>query len=190
VRSQTDNSNQATIRIDHNFRNGNLLMGRYSIEHETDFVPQNLPGFGINDNNQAQNFTVSYTQILSPSSVNRVWVAMSRLSMHRFSQDNFGANLVQQLGIQGVGYGGYGAYGLPYFNLQGYTGFGDSFAATPVQDWDTVAQIGDIWNYQLGRHSLKIGGDFRRFYWPMWGFFEKPRLLPVHQRVYHPHPDQ
>ncbi len=172
VRGQTDNSNQATIRIDHNFRGGNLLMGRYSIEHETDFVPQNLPGFGINDNNQAQNFTVSYTRILSSSSVDRIWVAMSRLSMHRYSQDNFGANLVQQLGIQGVGYGGYGAYGLPYFNLQGYTGFGDSFAATPVQDWDTVAQIGDIWNYQLGRHSLKIGGDYRRFFWPMWGFFE------------------
>lgn len=171
-RTETGLQNQATARIDHNFAGGNSLFGRYSFERENDFTPQNLPGFGIYDDNQAQNFTVSYTRILSPDSVNRTWVAVSRLAMHRYSQYNFGANLVGQLGIQGVGYGGQGAYGLPYFNLQGYTGFGDSFAATPVESWDTVAQVGDIWNYQLGRHSLKAGGDYRRFYWPMWGFFE------------------
>ncbi len=42
----------------------------------------------------------------------------------------------------------------------------------PVHDWDTILQVGDIWNKQWGRHSLKVGGDFRDYDWPMWGFFQ------------------
>ena len=37
-------------------------------------------------------------------------------------------NIVGQLGIQGVGFGGPGAWGAPYFNVQGYSPFGDTYA--------------------------------------------------------------
>lgn len=172
LRTNHNSSDQGTVRIDHNFRTGDALFARYSIGHEKDFTPQNLPGFGAFDDNQAQNLTVSYTHIISPVSVNTFWFGLSRLSMHRFSENNFVNDYVTQLGIQGVGFGGKGAWGMPWFAVQGYDGFGDSFAATPVQDWDTVLQFGDIWNHQMGRHALKAGGDFRRFIWPMWGFFQ------------------
>lgn len=171
-RAQTDGEDQGTLRVDHDFGGGNSLFARYTGEHEHDFVPQNLPGFGAYDDNLAQNATASYTRILSPVTVNRVWAAMSRLSMHRYSQDNFTHNYVKQLGIQGVGFGGYGAWGMPWFTVQGYSGFGDSFAATPVQDWDTVLQLGDVVDHEAGRQDLKFGGDYRFFDWPMWGFFE------------------
>jgi hypothetical protein len=172
LRTNRNSSDQGTVRVDHNFREGDTLFARYSIAHETDFTPQNLPGFGAFDDNQVQNLTVSYTHILSPVSVNTLWFGMSRLSMHRYSENNFTNDYVTQLGIQGVGFGGKGAWGMPWFAVQGYDGFGDSFAATPVQDWDTVLQFGDTWNRQMGRHALKAGGDFRRFIWPMWGFFQ------------------
>jgi len=172
LRTNRNSSDQGTFRLDRNIREGDNLFARYSIGHEKDFTPQNLPGFGAFDDNQAQNLTVSYTHILSPTTVNTLWVGMSRLSMHRYSENNFTNDYVTQLGIQGVGFGGKGAWGMPWFAVQGYDGFGDSFAATPVQDWDTMLQIGDIWNRQIGRHSLKVGGDFRRYFWPMWGFFQ------------------
>jgi Carboxypeptidase regulatory-like domain len=172
LRNSSNTANQGTFRVDRNLRHGDRLFARYSIEHEADFTPQNLPGFGAFDDNQAQNLTVSYVHTLSSLSVNTAWFGFSRLSMHRYSQNNFTNDYVSQLGIQGVGYGGKGAWGMPYFTVQGYTPFGDSYAATPVQDWDTVLQGGDIWNRQMGRHSLKVGGDYRRFYWPMWGFFQ------------------
>ncbi len=171
-RTQTGNEDQGTIRVDRNLGGGNSLFAHYSLEQEKDFSPVHLPGFGVFDSNRAQNLDASYTRILSPQSVNRLWVAMSRLSMHRYSQDNFTNNYIAQLGIKNVGWGGYGAWGMPYFDVQGYTGFGDDFNATPVQDWDTVGQIGDVLTLQRGSHALSMGGDFRRFYWPMWGFFE------------------
>ena len=172
LRTSYNSSDQGTFRVDRNFASGDTLFARYSIGHEFDFTPQNLPGFGAYDNNQAQNLTVSYAHILSPVSVNMLYFGLSRLSMHRYSENNFTHDYVTQLGIQGVGFGGKGAWGMPWFALQGYSGFGDTFAATPVQDWDTVIQVGDIWHRQLNRHSLKIGGDYRRFIWPMWGFFQ------------------
>ena len=172
LRTGRNSSDQSTGRMDHNFVRGDAFFARYSFGHERDFTPQNLPGFGAFDNNLTQNLTVSYTRMLSPGAVNTFWFGMSRLSMHRYSENNFTRDYVTQLGIQGVGFGGKGAWGMPWFAIQGYDGMGDSFAATPVQDWDTVLQFGDIWNRQLGRHSLRAGGDYRRFFWPMWGFFQ------------------
>ncbi|MGE5327276.1 MAG: hypothetical protein ACM3NO_09580, partial [Deltaproteobacteria bacterium] len=172
LRTNRNSSNQATLRVDRNLSRGDTIFVRYSILGEDDFTPQNLPGFGAYDNNLAQNLTVNYTRIISSKSVNTLWAGISRLSMHRYSENNFTNDYVTQLGIQGVGFGGKGAWGMPWFAEQGYTGFGDTFAATPVQDWDTVLQIGDLWNRQMGRHSLKVGGDYRFFSWPMWGFFQ------------------
>ena len=172
LRDNRNSADQATIRADRNFGSGDALFARYSIGHETDFTPQNLPGFGAFDDNLAQNLTVSNTHILSPVSVLTLYFGLSRLSMHRYSENNFTNDYVSQLGIQGVGFGGKGAWGMPNFAVQGYNPFGDSYAATPVQDWDTVLQGGGIWNRQMGRHSLKAGGDYRRFFWPMWGFFQ------------------
>ncbi len=172
LRTNRNYSDQGTLRIDRNLPHGDSLFARYTFEQERDFTPVNLPGFGQFDNNLAQNLTVSYTHIVSPQSVNVAWFGLSRLSMHNYSQNDFTHNYVGELGIQGVGYGGEGAWGMPYFDVQGYTGIGDTYAATPVQDWDSVFQAGDILNREMGRHSLQIGGDYRFFYWPMWGFFE------------------
>ncbi len=172
LRTNSNSSDQGTFRMDRNFGSGDALFARYSIGHEKDFTPQNLLGFGAYDDNLAQNLTVSHTHIFSPVSVNTLYFGVSRLSMHRYSENNFTHDYVSQLGIQGVGFGSKGAWGMPWFALQGYSGFGDSFAATPVQDWDTVLQVGDSWNRQIGHHSLKVGGDYRRFIWPMWGFFQ------------------
>jgi hypothetical protein len=172
LRNNRNFSNQGTLRIDQNLPHGDALFARYSFGQERDFTPENLPGFGSFDSNLAQNATLQYTHLISSTSVNVLWLGMSRLSMHRYSQNNDTNDYVSQLGIQGVGFGGAGAYGMPYMWVQGYNAFGDSYAATPVHDWDTTLQAGDIWNKQLGRHSLKVGGDYKNYDWPMWGFFQ------------------
>jgi Carboxypeptidase regulatory-like domain len=172
VRTATQPWNEGTFRLDRNFGSGDSLFARYSIEHESGFEPVNLPGFGLFDNNLAQNLTVSYTHIFSPTTVNNVSFGMSRLSMYEYSQNNGTHNYVGQLGIQGASYGGPGAWGMPYFNIQNYSAIGDSYTATPVHDWDTFLDLQDTWSRQAGHHSLEIGGGYLPFFWPMWGFFE------------------
>ena len=62
VRNETHFQDQGTVRIDHNFSNGDTLFGRYSIGQENGFSPssgmtsttENLPGFGANFDNRSQ----------------------------------------------------------------------------------------------------------------------------------------
>ena len=172
VRNEQQNFAQGTFRVDHDFANGDVIFVRYSGSSETGFTPDNLPGFGSYNDNLAQQATGSWNHIFSPNLVNTAIIAASRLSMFRYSQNNGVNDIVDQLGIQGVGFGGQGAWGAPWFAVQGYSGFGDSFAATPVHDWDTTYEGRDTLFWQHGRHSLKFGASYRRYLWPMWGFFQ------------------
>ena len=172
VRNAHHVTDQATIRVDHTFNSNNNLFGRYSFSSERGFTPQNLPGFGALHDNLSQHATIGWTRVISPTLVNIASVTGSRLAMHRTSENSFTNDIVSELGITGVGFGGEGAFGAPWFNVQGYSGMGDTFIATPVQAWDTVLEARDALNWQIGRHSLKLGASYRRYIWPMWGFFQ------------------
>ena len=180
VRNETHFQNQGTVRVDHNFSNGDSLFGRYSIGAEYGFSPsngstattENLPGFGANFDNLSQQAVISWNDIFTAEKVNTLSVAVSRLSMDHTSQNDSVNDIVSQLGITGIGFGGKDAWGAPWFAVQGYTGIGDTFAATPMHAWDTMFEIRDMYAWQHGRHAMKFGGDFHRFIWPMWGFFQ------------------
>ena len=180
IRNETHFQNQGTVRIDHNFSNGDSLFGRYSIGSEYGFSPsngttsttENLPGFGADFDNLSQQAVISWNHIFTTEKVNTLSVAVSRLSMDHTSQNDGVNDIVSQLGITGVGFGGKNAWGAPWFAAQGYTGIGDTFAATPMHAWDTMFEIRDMYTWQHGRHALKFGGDFHRYIWPMWGFFQ------------------
>ncbi len=173
VRDMRHRSDQGTFRLDRVFARGDTLTGRYSVSAENGFTPQNLPGFGSYHDNLAQQGNIAWNRVISSNIVNTASVAVSRLSMNHFSETNASQlDIVSQLGIQGVGFGGPNAAGAPYFNVQGYSGFGDTYAATPMHAWDTVLEGRDALSWQKGSHSLKFGTSFRRFIWPMWGFFQ------------------
>jgi hypothetical protein len=180
IRNETHTQNQGTLRVDHDFSGGDTLFGRYSIGTEKGFSPssgvtattENLPGFGANFDNRSQQAVISWNHIFAPNKVNTGSFAVSRLSMDRTSQNDGVNDIVGALGIQGVGYGGPGAWGAPWFAAQGYTGIGDTFAATPMHAWDTMYEFRDTYAWQHGRHGIKFGGDYHWYTWPMWGFFQ------------------
>jgi hypothetical protein len=172
VRNERHVTDQATIRVDQVFADGDSIAARYSFSSENGFMPQNLPGFGALHDNFSQHGNIAWNHIISPRMVNIAAITVSRLSMHRTSENSESNDIVSELGIQGVGFGGQGAFGAPWFNVQGYSGMGDSFAATPMHAWDTILEARDLLNWQIGRHSLKLGGSYRHYIWPMWGFFQ------------------
>jgi hypothetical protein len=180
VRNESHVQDEGTLRIDHDFSGGDTLFGRYSIGTENGFSPssgvtattEDLPGFGANFDNRSQQAVISWNHIFAPNKVNTGSFAVSRLSMDRTSQNDGVNDIVSALGIQGVGYGGPGAWGAPWFAAQGYTGIGDTFAATPMHAWDTMYEFRDTYAWQHGRHGIKFGGDYHWYTWPMWGFFQ------------------
>jgi hypothetical protein len=172
VRNEHHVTDQGTFRFDYVFSPKDTLTGRYSVSSENGFMPQNLPGFGAFHDNFSQHGNVAWNRVLGPRMLNTAAIAVSRLSMHRSSENSEANDIVSELGIQGIGFGGKGAFGAPWFNVQGYSGMGDSFAATPMHAWDTVLEARDVLSAQFGRHSLKVGGSFRDYIWPMWGFFQ------------------
>lgn len=172
TRNMRHTNDQGTVRIDHLFSGGDSLAARYSLSGENGFMPINLPGFGTFHDNFSQQGNISWNRILSPRMVNIASISVSRLAMSHTTESANTNDIVTQLGIQGIGYGGPGAWGAPWFNIQGYSGMGDSFAATPMKAWDTIVEARDVLSWQHGRHSFKFGASFRKFIWPMWGFFQ------------------
>ena len=180
VRNELHITNQATVRIDQMFARGDSVTARYSLGAENGFMPssgssfvtQNLPGFGVFHDNFSQQGSIAWNHIINPRMVNTAAITISRLSMSRWEENSNRNDIVTQLGIQGIGYGGPGAWGAPFFNVQGYTGMGDNYAATPMKAWDTIIEGRDQLSWQRGRHSLRFGGSYRRYIWPMWGFFQ------------------
>jgi hypothetical protein len=180
IRNENHYQDQGTARVDHVFQNNDTIFGRYSVSAEHGFSPssgvtsttENLPGFGANFDNLSQQAVATWNHAFSSNRLNSLALAFSRLAMDRTSQNDRVNDIVTQLGIQGVGFGGPGAWGAPWFNAQGYTGIGDTYVATPMHAWDTTAELRDTYAWQRGRHGIKFGGDFRRYIWPMWGFFQ------------------
>jgi hypothetical protein len=172
VRNEVHDTDQGTVRVDRQWRASDTAFIRYSTGGEHGFMPENLPGFGYLHDNLSQQGVGSYSHIFTSSLLNTATVAVSRLSMNHTTESAYKNDIVSQLGIQGVGFGGAGAWGAPYFNIQGYSPLGDSYAATPMHAWDTIVEGRDTVTWLRGRHSLKFGAVYQRFIWPMWGFFQ------------------
>jgi len=172
VRNEVHNTDQGTIRVDHQFNASNTGFIRYSAGGERGFMPENLPGFGYYHDNLSQQGAGSYSHIFTPTLLNVATVAVSRLSMNHTTESANENDITGSLGIQGVGFGGPEAWGAPYFNVQGYSPIGDSYAATPMHAWDTLIEGRDTVSWLVGKHSLKIGGGYQWYIWPMWGFFQ------------------
>src|SRR5579884_3002017 len=140
VRNEVHYTDQGTLRFDHDFASGDTSFIRYSAGGEHGFMPENLPGFGYLHDNLSQQGVLGWNHIFTPQMLNMATLAISRLSMDHTTENANKNDIVSELGIQGTGYGGPGAWGAPYFNVQGYSPLGDSYSATPMHAWDTVIE--------------------------------------------------
>ncbi len=171
-RKERMTDDQGTFRVDQSFASGDTAFFRYSAGSEYGFMPEGLPGFGLYHDNLSEQGTLGWTRVISTHMVNMASLAVSRLAMSHTTESASKNDIVDELGITGTGFGGPRAWGAPYFNVQGYSPFGDNYLATPMKAWDTVVEGRDSLSWQLGRHSTKFGAAYQKFIWPMWGFFQ------------------
>ncbi len=116
-----------------------------------------IPGFGDHRNAHRQILTLNETHVFSANLVNEARLGFNRINI------NFIPNTLLNPTDYHIGDGVTTAVGLPQITVSdlGLT-FGGP-AGFPQGRADTYGVFSDAATYLLGRHSIKFGGEFRRF---------------------------
>ncbi|HUS11499.1 MAG TPA: carboxypeptidase regulatory-like domain-containing protein [Pyrinomonadaceae bacterium] len=156
------NIDQWTGDANHNLGINDRLHGYYAFQRDQRGEPtlqgNNVPGFGDTRQSHRQIFTLNETHTFGPALVNEARFGFNRIQI-TFSPNaklnplDFGIKdgVTEPLGLPQISVGGGG------INLGGPTGF-------PQGRSDTTFVLSDTLNYLRGNHSLKFGGEWRRFY--------------------------
>jgi hypothetical protein len=153
--------NTWTLDISYNLGANDRLHGYYvyhrSLRTEPNLQGNTIPGFGDVRRGFRQLLTLNETHIFGPALVNEVRLGFNRI----YFTATAGAELNPlDFGIQD---GVTRPIGLPQINVAGAINFGGPIQL-PQGRGDTTIVFSDTLSYLRGRHSLKVGGDFRLFY--------------------------
>jgi hypothetical protein len=153
-------SDAASTRIDHQFRNQSQLSARYTLNDESNRIAGSFPLRPTAESVRAQQAALSYTHS-GKSWLNEARFSFTRLSMYDTPESAFQANLVQQLGVQGLS-SDPANYGLPYFQVTDYSLVTDSPTLPQVQR-DNLWNLSDGVSWVRGAHTFKTGFDWIHF---------------------------
>ncbi len=162
-REQRQRNNQGTLRLDQRLGSRGLLFGRYSLSNETGFVPTSLPGSGTLSAVRAVHAVIGHTQSITPNIANELRLGYGRLRLERLSENAFRRDIVGELGIPGVQFGGPQVWGVPSFSIAGYTALGDDNFFLPMRLRNNTYHLVNNLSWTRGRHNLKMGGEVRHF---------------------------
>jgi hypothetical protein len=156
------NIDQWTLDVSHNFSSKDRLHGYYAFQRDQRGEPilqgNNIPGFGDTRQSHRQIFTLNETRTISPHVVNEARFGFNRIHI-LFSPNaelnpldfNIKDGVTDPIGLPQISVGGGGV------NFGGPAGF-------PQGRSDTTFVVSDTLDYLHGNHSLKFGGEARRFY--------------------------
>jgi hypothetical protein len=149
------NNDNVSARVDYTLNQNLRLFTRYSSANEEAAVPATIPNRDSLDNSIPRNAAAGFSQILGSNKVNDIRLGFSRLNfLYGLPEPEFsvgGANInIPNLIAGQLNFGGAGPYNA--------TGPGGVARAR-----DNVYQIWDVFAWQIGRHSLKMGGEFDAF---------------------------
>jgi hypothetical protein len=156
------NIDQFTGDVSHNLSEAIRLHAYYAWQRDFRQEPtlqgDNIPGFGDTRSSHRQVFTFNISDVISPTVVNEARIGFNRIHI------TFVPNNVSDPSTYGINLGRSGAFGLPFISI---TGPGLNFGGPsgfPQGRGDTTAVMSDTLNLLHGKHSFKIGGEYRRFY--------------------------
>ncbi|MEW6212978.1 MAG: TonB-dependent receptor [Acidobacteriota bacterium] len=159
--------NQVNVRVDHRISQKDTFFARYSYSDEDRFNPfdplvdpTNLPGFGSFTVNRGQSVALNYTHLFSPTLINEFRFGFNRLRAGIFQQ-NQGNDIGGKLGIPGLPRNPRD-FGFPAVSVIGFDRLAEP-TNLPQDRRDNTFQYIDNLSLIRGKHSLKFGGDIRRF---------------------------
>jgi hypothetical protein len=160
------NIDQWTGDVHHQFREADQLHVYYAFQRDRrqeptlQYVTPVLPGWGDIRQSRRQIATINETHVFSPRLTNEARLGFNRIHI-TFSP----FQLLNPVDF-GIADGITGDLGLPQITVRDPAGVGFSFggpAGFPQGRGDTTAVLSDTVAWLHGNHSLKFGGEFRRF---------------------------
>lgn len=165
--TRRETMNENSLKIDHLISSKDSFSANYNRFRDPTFEPQNslcgsstLPLFGCDSSITAQLGAVTETHLFSPTIVNEFRSGINRLVNPRVQEDN-------SLSFPGLA----NVFFTPLANNRGLprttiTGFSTLGGATnlPSERDDTTYQIIDNLSWTRGKHALKFGGEWRKFF--------------------------
>lgn len=153
--------NSWSIDISHDLSDSDRLHGFYASQHDDRIEPNlqgnTIPGFGDVRTGLRHIFTFNETHIFNQAIVNDLRLGFNRLLMKGVAAAPFNPG---EFGIRnGVNRDG----GLPQISVAGGLNFGGPRQFPNVRG-DTTFIASDTLNIVRGRHVLKLGGEYRRFF--------------------------
>ncbi len=154
----TYNSYNGIVKVDHRFNEKHSLSVRYmgSTGTQVADVGSHFKDFFQAAPMHIHNYSVVENSILSPRLVNQVLLGVNYF-LQTFNDFNPGFNPVAMGLNTGISQGN--QIGSPTINITGFDFVG---ATQPAGRIDTTGHVTDNLSYTLGRHQLKIGGEYRR----------------------------
>ena len=172
TRAGRETDNQYSIRLDHQLTSKNNVFGRYSANDNNSYSPNQFPGFGTTFLSDPKNLTLSDVHTFGPTLFNEFKFGVVRFYESDLQDNAYGKDWIAQLGIQGVGFGGEAARGLPQFSVQNYSTFGDGTFALPRLLRNTTFQWLDNLTWIKGRHTAKFDFEARRFRYNLQAWYQ------------------
>ncbi|MBI3696990.1 MAG: carboxypeptidase regulatory-like domain-containing protein [Acidobacteria bacterium] len=154
-------SDQYTPRIDWVQSSNSSWFFRYSHANEIQYIPINIPDQGNNVDVKVRQGMLANTRVIGPNKVNEFRFGVSRLEAGNLPQRAFKENVAEQLNIPDVSRDFPLYYGIPVFQISGFSNVGECNDC-PFVNWDTVMQWRDDFSWNRGKHSFKLGADLRR----------------------------
>jgi hypothetical protein len=152
---------QYTIDVLHQFSPKDTLHGFYAFQTDVRTEPalqgNTIPGFGDHRNAHRQVFTLNETHVFSPNFVNEARIGLNRISIA------FTPNTQLNPADLHIGDGVNAPIGIPQITV---TDLGLNFGGPsgfPQGRYDTFGVFSDAATYLKGKHSIKFGGEYRRF---------------------------
>lgn len=168
--------NRGDVRIDQQAGASTQLMGRYSINDNTEQDPNPFPTLGAFDlHSRSQNAMIGATHTFSPR-----WIADARIAYYRsiflFGATLPGTNFNSLAGVKGFD-DLTSQYSFPRITMTNYATFTGSPSdqrpkSNRIRNWQGAANL----SYASGRHSAKIGADYMH---QTAGFFNGSRSVGI-----------
>ncbi len=167
IANEGTNQDQFDIRLDHHFSDRNQIFGRFSFFNEDATPVTPLPDGSGNitqgalgvQKSRGYQVAGNYQKVISANVLNELRIGYTRRSLDRRAQ-LLDAPPSQSLNLPGIPQNGAFQNELPTFTIAGLQQLGPSTNTNSLFNTD-VTQIFDSLGWQRGRHSLKLGLDFR-----------------------------